>query len=46
MAVVDAKHIGTHLDAFEVDGEANEATKQIAFADRYGRLVGWLDFSW
>ena len=34
VCLVDAKHIGIHLDDVKPDGDVNEAEHQIAFADR------------
>ena len=37
-AVVDAKHVRTHLDDVEPDGVENEAVEQIAYVDVNGRI--------
>jgi len=34
VCLVDAKHIGIHLDEVKPEGDINEAERQIAFADR------------
>jgi G3E family GTPase len=34
VTLVDAKHIGAHLDEVKPDGVENEAVEQVAFADR------------
>lgn len=34
VCLVDAKHVGIHLDEVKPDGDVNEAESQIAFADR------------
>ena len=34
VCLVDAKHVGIHLDEVKPDGNINEAERQIAFADR------------
>jgi G3E family GTPase len=34
VCLVDAKHVGLHLDEVKPDGDINEAERQIAFADR------------
>ena len=34
VCLVDAKHLGLHLDEVKPDGDVNEAESQLAFADR------------
>ena len=34
VCLVDAKHVGIHLDDIKPEGDVNEAEHQIAFADR------------
>ena len=34
LTLVDAKHIGQHLDEQKPDGVVNEALSQVAYADR------------
>ena len=34
LTLVDAKHIGQHLDEKKPDGVVNEALSQVAYADR------------
>jgi len=34
VCLVDAKHIGVHLDEVKPEGDVNEAESQVAFADR------------
>jgi len=34
VCLVDAKHVGLHLDEIKPDGDVNEAEAQLAFADR------------
>lgn len=34
VCLVDAKHVGIHLDEVKPDGDVNEAESQLAFADR------------
>lgn len=34
VTLVDAKHVGLHLDEVKPDGVVNEAVEQIAYADR------------
>ena len=34
VCLVDAKHVGLHLDEVKPDGDVNEAESQLAFADR------------
>lgn len=34
LTLVDAKHIGQHLDEVKPDGVVNEALSQVAYADR------------
>ena len=34
LTLVDAKHIGQHLDEKKPDGVVNEAISQVAYADR------------
>lgn len=34
VTLVDAKHVGLHIDEVKPDGVVNEAVEQIAYADR------------
>ena len=34
LTLVDAKHVGFHLDEVKIDDSVNEALQQIAYADR------------